>query len=76
MGQKRYFVRAFSETLGAVEGKIDTVVDLLVGSGLLSHTAKKVLPGCRVVYNDYDGYSQRHAHVEQTNEILMLIKER
>ncbi len=76
MGQKRYFVRAFSETLGAVEGKIDTVVDLFGGSGLLSHTAKKVLPGCRVVYNDYDGYTQRLAHVEQTNEILMLIKER
>ena len=76
MGQKRYFVRAFSETLGALEGKIDTVVDLFGGSGLLSHTAKKVLPGCRVIYNDYDGYSQRLAHVEQTNEILMLIKER
>lgn len=76
MGQKRYFVRAFSEMLGSVEGKIDTVVDLFGGSGLLSHTAKRVLPGCRVVYNDFDGYTQRLAHVEQTNEILMLIKER
>lgn len=76
MGQKRYFVRAFSEMLGKVEGKVDTVVDLFGGSGLLSHTAKKVLPGCRVVYNDYDGYTDRLAHVEQTNEILMLIKDR
>lgn len=76
MGQKRYFVRAFSEMLGKVEGKVDTVVDLFGGSGLLSHTAKTVLPGCRVVYNDYDGYTDRLAHVGQTNEILMLIKER
>lgn len=76
MGQKRYFVRAFSEMLGTLEGKIDTVVDLFGGSGLLSHTAKTVLPGCRVVYNDYDGYTERLAHVEQTNEILMLIKDR
>lgn len=76
MGQKRYFVRAFSEMLGSVEGKIDTVVDLFGGSGLLSHTAKRKLPRCRVVYNDFDGYTQRLAHVEQTNEILMLIKDR
>lgn len=76
MGQKRYFVRAFSEMLGMVEGKVDTVVDLFGGSGLLSHTAKAVLPGCRVVYNDYDGYTQRLANIAKTNEILMLIKER
>lgn len=76
MGQKRYFVRAFSEMLGMVEGKVYTVVDLFGGSGLLSHTAKAVLPGCRVVYNDYDGYTQRLANIAKTNEILMLIKER
>lgn len=76
MGQKRYFVRAFSEMLGTVEEQIDTVVDLFGGSGLLSHTAKAILPGCKVVYNDYDGYTERLAHVEQTNEILMAIKNR
>ena len=48
MGQKRYFVRAFSEMLGMVEGKVDTVVDFFGGSGFLSHTAKAVLPACRV----------------------------
>ena len=69
MGQKRYFVRAFSETLEIVEGKVDTVVDLFGGSGLLSHTAKRVLPGCRVVYNDYDGYTDRLAGIGRTNEI-------
>ena len=54
MGQKRYFLRDFTEVLQQVEGEIDTVVDLFGGSGLLSHTAKRVLPGCRVVYNDFD----------------------
>lgn len=76
MGQKRYFVRAFSETLEKVEGKVDTIVDLFGGSGLLSHTAKRVLPGCRVVYNDYDGYTDRLAGIGRTNEILLLIKDR
>ena len=75
MGQKRYFIRDFSEFLEQVEGEIDTVVDLFGGSGLLSHTAKRVLPGCRVVYNDFDRYIDRLAAVEQTNEILTAIKE-
>ena len=45
MGQKRYFLRDFTEVLQQVEGEIDTVVDLFGGSGLLSHTAKRGLPG-------------------------------
>ena len=76
MGQKRYFLRDFTEVLEMVEGKIDTVVDLFGGSGLLSHTAKRVLPGCRVIYNDFDRYVDRLAAVEQTNEILRVIKDR
>lgn len=42
----------------------------------MSHTAKRVLPGCRVVYNDYDGYTDRLAGIGRTNEILLLIKDR
>ncbi len=75
MGQKRYFLRDFTEVLESVAGEVDTVVDLFGGSGLLSHTAKHVLPGCRVVYNDFDRYVDRLADVEQTNEILRAIKE-
>lgn len=74
MGQKRYFLRDFAEVLGQVEGEIDTVVDLFGGSGLLSHTAKRVLPGCRVVYNDFDRYDRRLAAIEDTNAILAAIK--
>ena len=76
MGQKRYFLRDFTEVLEQVEGKIDTVVDLFGGSGLLSHTAKNVLSGCRVVYNDFDRYVDRLAAVNTTNEILTAIKQR
>ena len=76
MGQKRYFIRDFSEVLKQVAGQIDTVVDLFGGSGLLSYTAKKVLPGCRVIYNDFDHYDRRLAAVEDTNAILTTIKQR
>lgn len=76
MGQKRYFLRDFTEVLEQMGGNIDTVVDLFGGSGLLSHTAKRVLPGCRVIYNDFDRYVDRLAAVEQTNEILRVIKDR
>ncbi len=76
IGQKRYFLQDFAEVLERVGGQIDTVVDLFGGSGLLSHTAKRVLPGCRVIYNDFDRYDRRLAAIGQTNEILMVIKER
>lgn len=76
MGQKRYFLRDFAEVLEQVEGQIDTVVDLFGGSGLLSHTAKKVLPEVRVIYNDFDRYDRRLAAVKDTNSILLAIKER
>ena len=76
MGQKRYFLRDFTEVLEQVAGDVDTVVDLFGGSGLLSHTAKHVLPGCRVVYNDFDRYIDRLSSVNQTNEILSAIKQR
>ena len=76
MGQKRYFLRDFTEVLQQGEGEIDTMVDLFGGSGLLSHTAKRVLPGCRVVYNDFDRYIDRLAAVDTSNEILGVIKQR
>ena len=76
MGQKRYFLRDFTQVLETVSGEIDTVVDLFGGSGLLSHTAKRVLPDCRVVYNDFDRYDRRLAAIGQTNEILRAIKDR
>lgn len=76
MGQKRYFLNDFTQILEMVSGEIDTVVDLFGGSGLLSHTAKRVLPECRIVYNDFDHYCRRLSAIVQTNEILRVIKDR
>ncbi|WP_236263832.1 hypothetical protein [Dysgonomonas sp. Marseille-P4677] len=75
-GQKRNFVEPFVGTLKELSQsqEIKVVVDLFGGSGLLSHTAKRVLPGCKVIYNDYDGFSARLRSVERTNELLTDIR--
>lgn len=75
-GQKRNFVEPFANMLKELGKKqqIKIVVDLFGGSGLLSHTAKRVLPGCKVIYNDYDGFSGRLRNVEHTNELLTDIR--
>lgn len=45
-------------------------VDLFGGSGLLSHTIRHCRPEARVIYNDFDGYSERLAHISKTNGML------
>ena len=72
-GNKRYFVKKFREVLSDLHD-IEVVVDLFGGSGLLSRAAKDVLPHARVIYNDFDGYTQRLENIERTNEILDLIR--
>jgi len=75
-GQKRYFVEPFVSVLREMHQSqnVKVVIDLFGGSGLLSHTTKRVLPGCKVVYNDYDGFSTRLRNVERTNELLADIR--
>ena len=46
------------------------MVDLFGGSGLLAHTAKRAYSKARVIYNDYDNYCERLAHVSETNKQL------
>ncbi|MFZ7175480.1 hypothetical protein ACLSYX_11840, partial [[Pasteurella] aerogenes] len=48
--------------------------DAFGGSGLLSHTAKRLKPKARVIYNDYDGYSERLAHIEDINRLRRQIE--
>lgn len=72
-GNKRYFVKEFRKVLQNLKD-IEVVVDLFGGSGLLSRAAKDVLPHARVIYNDFDGYTQRLENIERTNEILDLIR--
>ena len=72
-GNKRYFVKEFRKVLQNLKD-IEVVVDFFGGSGLLSRAAKDVLPHARVIYNDYDNYTQRLENIERTNEILDLIR--
>lgn len=72
-GNKRYFVKEFRQVLQNLKD-IEVVVDLFGGSGLLSRAAKDVLPHARVIYNDFDNYTQRVENIERTSEILDLIR--
>ncbi len=73
VGQKRMFARHFAEV--ARQYPEDTVfVDLFGGSGLLSHIAKHVYPGARVIYNDFDNYRFRLLNIQHTNALLDRIR--
>lgn len=69
-GQKRGWVKQYTKTLQSAANSIDIIVDLFGGSGLLSHIAKHTIPGARVIYNDFDGYSKRISAIPSTNKIL------
>ena len=46
-----------------------TIIDTFGGSGLLSHVAKQLKPKARVIYNDFDGYAERLAHIDDINAL-------
>jgi adenine-specific DNA methylase len=60
-GQKRRHIREFTRLITELRPAV--VVDLFGGSGLLSHTAKRANPASRVIYNDFDNYCGRLAHI-------------
>lgn len=71
-GEKRFFARAFRETLAARfhgRGEGVTIVDAFGGSGLLSRIAKDTLPEARVICNDKDGFAERLAMIEETEAL-------
>ena len=73
-GQKRYFIKQFKEKL--IEFPSNAIyVDLFGGSGLLSHTVKMQYPNSRVVYNDFDYFTERIKNIKNTNELLRKIRE-
>lgn len=76
LGQKRNFVKRFSEIVdNYIEGGGEgwTIVDVFGGSGLLAHVAKRLKPQARVIYNDFDNYCERLAHIEDINRLKNLI---
>ena len=75
VGQKRNFVKAL---IPIIERQPDDTifVDLFGGSGLLSNVVKELKPNARVIYNDFDNYAERLAHIDETEELRQLIAEK
>lgn len=72
IGQKRQIIQAFRNTLNRIipnDGQRWTVVDVFGGSGLLAHNAKHLKQKARVIYNDFDNFSQRLYHIHDTNRL-------
>lgn len=69
VGQKRMFAKEYIKVLPQFADKT-VFVDLFGGSGLLSHITKHLRPDATVVYNDFDNYRERLAHIPQTNALL------
>ena len=77
IGQKRMFIKHFKKILlENIPGDGDgwTIVDVFGGSGLLSHVAKRLKPKARVIYNDFDGYSERLKNINDINRLRKLIE--
>ncbi len=73
-GQKRGFLKLFSSSLKNFPS--DAIyVDLFGGSGLLSRSVKDIYPNATVIYNDFDGFSNRLSHIKNTNELLLIIRQ-
>lgn len=68
---KRNFIKQFVQVLkdSGLDLEYWTFVDLFWGSGLLSHTIKRRYPHARVIYNDFDNYRERIAHMAETEEL-------
>lgn len=73
MGQKRRFLKQVKAVLDNCPENA-TYVDLFGGSGLLSHTIKRHYPNAKVIYNDFDNYSQRLKNVDSTNRLIADIR--
>lgn len=72
IGQKRMFLKQFEQILNENipdNGEGWTILDTFGGSGLLSHTAKRLKPKARVIYNDFDGYAERLVHIDDINQL-------
>ncbi|GJJ80704.1 hypothetical protein PcPA57_14240 [Pasteurella canis] len=76
IGQKRMFLKHFERVLNENidnDGEGWVIIDVFGGSGLLSHTAKRIKPKARVIYNDFDGYSDRLKHISDINRLREIL---
>ena len=73
-GNKRNYRKLFLQELTNRFDDTYTFVDMFGGSGYLSYLVKYTFPKARVIYNDYDDYSNRLSHIPETNEIISNIR--
>ncbi len=73
-GQKRKWKKIYQKTLLEQFSDKTVFVDLFGGSGLLSYFTKQALPNARVIFNDFDNYSERLTNVDKTNAILEKVR--
>lgn len=76
IGQKRNFIKTFRQVITdhiVGDGTGWTVVDVFGGSGLLAHNAKRLLPNATVIYNDWDGYADRLANINDTERLRQIL---
>lgn len=67
-GQKRRFVAPLRELFRDLP-ESTVFVDVFGGSGLLARLCKDLHPAARVVYNDYDNFAERLAHIANTESL-------
>ena len=70
-GQKRNWLNVIDEELDQVDlTGIDTIVDLFGGSGVMSRFMKDKYPDKKVIYNDYENFSERVRRIPETNAVI------
>lgn len=67
-GQKRRWLKQLEPIIRSLPSTA-TFVDVFGGSGLVSRLCKDVHPTARVIYNDYDNYSERLRHIAETEQL-------
>lgn len=67
-GQKRRWLKQLEPIIRSLPSNT-TFVDVFGGSGLVSRLCKDIHPTARVIYNDYDNYSERLRHIKETEQL-------
>lgn len=77
VGQKRMFLKEFRKILDKIpnDGESWTIIDVFGGSGLLANNAKAHKPKATVIYNDFDGYTNRLAYIDDINRLRAILFE-
>ena len=69
-GQKRRWLKQLEPIIRSLPSNTNTTfVDVFGGSGLVSRLCKDIHPTARVIYNDYDNYSERLRHIAETEQL-------